>query len=89
MAFCPAPASRTDWMGVGARLGHRLVSLLALLACLALLSYFISLCVRKYLEGSTATAESYSHTQRQPFPQLTCNPTLTYAVAAAGAVVPC
>ena len=88
MAFCPAPASRTDWMGVGARLGHRLISLFALLACLALLSYFISLCVRKYLEGSTATAESYSHTQRQPFPQLTCNPN-PHIVAAADAVVPC
>ena len=77
LAFCRTPACRTDLMGVAARLGHRLVSLLALLACLALLSYFIRLCVRKYLEGSTATAESYSHTQRQPFPQLTCNPTLT------------
>ena len=47
-------------------------------ACLVLTSLALEMCLEKWFQFETATADSYSHIKLQPFPQLTVCPAAPY-----------
>ena len=49
-------------------------------ACLVLTSLALEMCLEKWFQFETATADSYSHIKLQPFPELTVCPAAPYKV---------
>ena len=49
-------------------------------ACLVLTSLGLEMCLEKWFQFETATADSYSHIKLQPFPELTVCPASPYKV---------
>ena len=49
-------------------------------ACLVLTSLALEMCLEKWFQFETATADSYSHIKLQPFPELTVCPASPYKV---------
>ena len=47
-------------------------------ACLVLTSLALEMCLEKWFQFETATADSYSHIKLQPFPELTVCPAVPY-----------
>ena len=47
-------------------------------ACLVLTSLALEMCLEKWFQFETATADSYSHIKLQPFPELTVCPAAPY-----------